>query len=104
MKLKSFKFPTFEEWEKKECKVRLELGAYCVEVRAFSWGRDGTTYMFAASLADRNPLNIYTPQIFSRRFEYVGDDGAFKEWYNNTVSEFNQFFENLLRKTYIEEE
>lgn len=104
MKLKSFKFPTFEEWEKKECKVRLELGAYCVEVRAFSWGRDGTTYMFAASLVDRNPLNIYTSQIFCRRFEYVGDDGAFKEWYDNTVSEFNQFFENLLRKTYIEEE
>ncbi len=103
MKFKSFKFPTFEEWVKKECKVRLEIGAYCVEVRAFSWGNNGTTYKFASSLADRNPLNIYTPQIFCRRYEYTGDDTSFKEWYDNTVVEFNEFFENLLKKTYVEE-
>ena len=104
MKLKTFKFPTFEEWEKKECKVRLELGAYCVEARAFSWSNHGTTYVFAASLADRNPLNIYTPQIFHRRYEYEGDDVSFKEWYDKTVVEFSEFFEKLIRTTYLEEE
>ena len=103
MKLKSFKFPTFEEWEKKECKVRVELGAYCVEVCAFSWSNNGTTYVFAASLVDRNPLNIYTPQLFYRRFEYVGDETPLKEWYEKSVLEFNKFFEELLKKTYFEE-
>ncbi len=103
MKLKSFVFPTFEEWERKGNKVRVELGAYCVEIRAFSWSNTGTTYMFAASLADRNPLNIYTPQIFCRRFEHESDVAKLKEWYEQTVREFNEFFEKLLKDTYIEE-
>jgi len=102
MKLKKFIFPTFEEWEIRDNKVRIELGAYCCEVRAYSYGEKTTTYMIAASLADRNPLNIYTNQLFCRRFEYDGDDENLKEWYETVTKEFNAFFENLIRTTYFD--
>lgn len=103
MKIKKFAFPSFEEWVKKGNKVRVELGAYCCEVGAFSWGNNSTTYMLAASLADRNPLNIYTPQIFSRRFEDGGDVEKLKEWYETATQEFNTFWQNHVNSTYLEE-
>ena len=102
IKLKPFKFPTFEEWEKKGNKVRVELGAYCCEIRAYSWSNSGTTYMLAASLADRNPLNIYTPQIFCRRFDYDGDKEKLREWYETVTEEFATFFKQLIKTTYLE--
>ena len=104
MKIKTFVFPTFEEWEKRKNEVRLELGAYCCEVSAFSWSNDGVTYMLAASLADRNPLNIYTSKIFRRCFEYKGDHEKLKDWYESSVLEFNAFWENHIMETYFETE
>lgn len=104
MTIKYFNFPSFEEWEKKGNEVSITLGAYCCEVRAYTWSNNGTTYMMAASLADRNPLNIYTPQIFCRRFEDYGNKDKLKEWYETSVSEFNTFFKKHIFETYFEKE
>ena len=59
--------------------------------------------MLAASLADRDPLNIYTPQIFSRSFEDDGDNEKLKEWYETVILEFNKFWQNHVNSTYLEE-
>lgn len=103
MQIKTFKFPTFEDWEKRGNKIRLEIGAYCCEIRAFSWSKGSTTYMLAASLSNRNPLNIYTNKLFCSRFEYEGDNEKLKEWYETAISEFNTFFENHIKSTYFVE-
>lgn len=102
-KIKKFVFPSFEQWVKKRKRVRVELGAYCCEICASSYGSDSTTYVLAAALADRNPINIYTSQIFTRSFDYVGDDEKLKEWYENAILEFNSFWQGHIKSTYIEE-
>lgn len=104
MTIKTFAFPSFEGWVKKGSVVRVELGAYCCEIRAYSWGNNSTIYKLAASYVDRNPLNIYSPQIFSRRFEDFGDNEKLKKWYDEVTLEFNSFWKNLVISTYIEEE
>lgn len=102
VKIKTFRFPAFEEWEKRENNVRVELGAYCCEVRAFSWRNKVTTYMLAASYRDTNPLNIYTAKLFSRLFDDEGDKEKLKNWYETSIKECNEFFVQLIKADYIE--
>lgn len=103
MKVKQFVFPSFEEWVKKGNEVRVELGAYCCEVSPSAWRSDSTIYMLAASLVDRNPLNIYTPTMFSRSFEDKGDNEELKTWYYTVTLEFNTFWQEHVKSTYLEE-
>ena len=105
MKIKSFTFPTFEEWIEKQNKVRIKVGAYSCEIALFSWtiGSCNATYKFAVSLSNMNPLNIYTDKLFCSNFEYDGDMEKLKSWYYNTINEFNIFWENHIKSTYIEE-
>lgn len=103
MKIKLFTFPTFEEWVQKSKNVKVDLGAYRCEIRVFSWtaGTCKATYMFAVSLSNMNPLNIYTDKLFYRKFEYEGDIEKLKSWYYTTINEFNVFWENHIKSTYI---
>lgn len=103
MKVKPFVFPSFEEWVKKGNEVRVELGAYCCEVRPSAWGGGRTIYMLAASLVDRNPLNIYTSKMFSRSFENYGNHEELKTWYETVTLEFNTFWQEHVKSTYLEE-
>lgn len=100
--IKKFEFPTFEEWQKRNNSVEKTLGAYRVEIRAFSWGENTTTYQFAMALANCNALNVYTERLFSRNFRYDGDDEKLRQWYNGTVEQFHIFWENHIKSTYFE--
>ena len=108
MKVKKFAFPSFEKWVKKGKKVRIELGAYCCEVRASSWiVISGTckaaSYMFVVSLANLNPFSPYTHKLFCSTYEYDGNAEKLKEWYDKTISEFNIFWDNHVKSTYLDE-
>lgn len=91
---------------KKNSYYRFEtkLGDYHAEVGAICWESDrlDPTYGFAVSLANCNPLNIHTRQIFYRYFKFTGDTKALKNWYESAISEFNDFWENYIAETYIE--
>ena len=65
MKIKHFIFPSFEEWVKREEDTEIVVGAYKCEIGVFCWysGSCNKKYMFAVSLANRNPHNIYTTNI-----------------------------------------
>ena len=102
MKIKHFEFPTFETFVSNESKVRLELGAYCCEIRVCCWDEKSTRCDFAVSLADTNPLNISVPTLFDRVFD--GDLKKLKDWYENTINEFNTFWENHIKTNYLYEE
>lgn len=104
MKLKKFNFPIFEEWQQKDNRVSVVLGAYRVEIRPICWGDDGTLYGFAVSLADRNPHNIYTEQLFCDRFRYKGNVKSLKQWYEDTIEAFQDFWENHIKSTYFEDD
>lgn len=103
MTIKTFKFPTFKEWEENSYdRFEIKLGNYCAEVGAVCWSKYEITYGFAVSLANCNPHNIYTEKIFYRYFKFTGDTKALKNWYESTISEFNDFWENYIAETYIE--
>jgi len=104
MKIKPFAFPSFEEWEKNSKEVEIKVGAYCCQIRIFSWisGTCKAVYKFAVSLANENPLNVYTDKLFCRTFKYDGDTEKLKQWYYNSINEFNIFWENHIKSTYIE--
>lgn len=105
MTIKTFKFPTFKEWEENSYdRFETKLGDYRAEVGAICWESDrlDPTYGFAVSLANCNPLNIYTKKIFYRYFKFTGDTKALKNWYESAISEFNDFWENYIAETYIE--
>ncbi len=104
MKIKKFVFPTFEEWVKRENDTEIVLGAYKCEVGVFCWtsGNCEKTYMFALSLSNVNPHNIYTNKLFCDTFNYDGDNEKLKQWYNDTICKFNDFWENHIKSTYFE--
>lgn len=105
MKIKTFNFPTFKEWEENSYdRFETKLGDYRVEVGAVCWtsGEYEITYGFAVSLANVNSLNFYTKKIFYRYFKFTGDTKALKNWYESIIREFNDFWENYIAETYIE--
>jgi len=104
MKIKSFVFPSFEEWVKNSKEIKIKVGAYCCQIGIYSWisGTCKAAYKFAVSLANENPLNVYTDKLFCRTFKYEGDMEKLKEWYYNSINEFQIFWENYIKSTYIE--
>lgn len=107
MKIKTFDFPTFEEWKNNSFKESsIKLGAYISTIAAVGWtyGTTETTYCFAVSLAHLNPINLFTDKVFSRYFKYTeGDIVGFKKWYEDTICEFNTFWESHIKGTYLKE-
>lgn len=104
MEIRTFNFPTFEEWKNNSFKeISIKLGAYLSTIAAVSWtyGTKETTYCFAVSLANLNPTNLFTNKVFSRYFKYTEDIASFKKWYEDTIEEFNTFWEEHIKETYL---
>ena len=102
MKVIQFNIPSFEEWMRCKRDVRKEFGAYRIEIRE-SFKRAGhIRYMFALSPAKCNGINVYTDRLFSKSFDYYGDNEKLKQWYNNTVTEFHAFWRRHIINTYFE--
>ena len=103
MKVKPFVFPSFEEWVKEENIVRLERGAYCCEICPCARRNGNTIYMLAVSFVDKKPIKLYMPKIFRRSFEDKGDNEELKTWYYTVTLEFNTFWQEHVKSTYLEE-
>lgn len=102
MRINMFNFPTFEEWVKRDKELKIEIGAYRCEIRRFAWSEIETTYMFAVSLSNVNPLNIYTDKLFCKSsFGCANNTEMLKKWYYDTIEEFNTFWENHITSTYF---
>lgn len=101
MKVKHFDFPTFEEWKKKNCEWESRLGEYNIEIGVFCWGKDSTTYAFGVA-ARQNPLNVYSSRIYYQPFTCEGGNGL-EDWYNSEIEKFRAFWEDYIKKTYLNE-
>lgn len=106
MKVKKFVFPSFEEWVKREQNTEIVVGAYRCEIGVFFWYANSPSkrYMFAVAYENQNPLNVYTSKVFHKIFDYDGDYEQLKKWYNDTIDEFNVFWENHIISNYLEVE
>lgn len=102
-KVRRFNLPTFEEWQKKKNEVKVNLGAYRVEIRPFCWGDGYTAYGFAMALSNCNALNVYTDKLFSSSFKhgYEADENELKQWYDSTVATFHDFWEQYITGEYL---
>lgn len=103
MKIKRFNLPTFEEWGRYNRDIRKELGAYRLEIRKVAWNTEYTTYQLAVALSNTNACNIYTERLFNERFQDYGDEKKLKQWYENAVQAFHNFWEEHIKATYFED-
>ena len=101
MKIKKFEHITFEEWEKNGKEYTAVLGAYCYNIGPCIWGHGITVYIFSFHI-----YNINTDSIFSKVYDDYNDYGdieKLKEWYNKTIDEFDDYWQNLINSTYLKE-
>ena len=104
MNIKLFSFPTFEGWLKKK-NVSIILGDYRCDIAAFFYYpkyNDIRYCKLAVSLKDKDPLNVYTENIFSISFKTNGNMEDLKSWYNSSIAEFNEFWKDYIRSNYLE--
>ena len=102
IKVKRFELPTFEEWEQANRCVKLELGAYRVEIRGCIASAGRTLYQLL--LTHVNTCGSCTKRLYGKAFVYNDNDDKLKQWYNHTVSEFHEFWKNYMKATYLEVE
>lgn len=103
IKIKRFALPTFEEWQKRNYEIRLNLGVYRLEIRCVAWGPEYRRYKFALALCNENACNIYTERLFADNFVYAHDGiDKLKKWYNETAEAFHDFWENHIKSTYFQ--
>lgn len=100
MKVKHVQFPTFEEWKAKEYSWESKIGEYNIRIAIFSWGNKSTTYAFGVA-ACQNPLNIWSSRIYYEPFTCENGEGL-EDWYNSQVSRFKEFWENYIKKNYLD--
>lgn len=99
MKIREYKIPTFEEWVRNNYKADIIIGNYRCAIGAISWNNDYTRYMFALSMMDVNPINIYSYRLFSKCIKFDGNVEKLRLWYNDTIEEFYNFWENNIKLT-----
>lgn len=91
--------PTFEEWVKDNYKADIVIGNYRCAIGVFSWNDDYTRYMFALTIRAVNPLNIYADRLFCKCIKSESNVEKLRLWYNETVEEFYNFWENNIKST-----
>lgn len=103
-KIRRFNLPTFDEWQKRNNEVKVNFGAYRVEIRPICWGSGYTEYGFAMALSNCNALNVYTDKLFSSSFKYEYESGGneLKQWYDSTVATFYDFWYQYINTIYLE--
>lgn len=103
MKIKSFNFPSFEEWVQKGNSIHLEIGAYYCEIFPSYKCRYSTKYTFEVSYIAKTSLNKFAVAIFSRNIIEANENSDnLKTWYENSISEFNSFWKKHIKETYFD--
>lgn len=103
IKVKTFDFPSFEEWRNNEYKYSTSIGVFKCVIEPFCWGNGETTYAIAVA-ADPIPTNIYVNKIIYHVVEIKSEQtDILKVWYENIIKRVNREWADYM-KTYIEED
>jgi hypothetical protein len=113
--IKKFNFPSFKEWEQDNYKTIIKtIGAYKVVIGQHSFSSSSKIqFSFILGLNSENPFNLYAKQIFIQKFifnivedryELMENKDEFKQWYYETIEDFDKFWENYIKSTYLIEE
>lgn len=104
LNIKSFEFPTFEDWVKNKYETVVEVGDYYCNIKAVLWSSKSTTYECAISTYV-NTANLYVKKVFeaSKEMTEHHEPRELKDWYNNVIKEVNRSFSEYIISTYIAE-
>lgn len=103
MRIKTFEFPSFEEWNKTQ-EYSQKIGDYTCAVEAVVSGCDGDTENFyQAAIANYDyPTNILVKKIFAKGISCDrSDEKAIKEWYEVATAELNDAWKAFVLKKYL---
>lgn len=102
MNIKKWPFPTYDEWEEADHSWSGTLGDYHCEIKVTCWGHDFATYGIAISTSSI-PHNVYVERVLSayRRIEN-SNKYELQEWYNKSILEINNKWQDYIRSTYLE--
>ena len=112
MRVKTFDFPSFEEWfntnmnnlNSNDYGFKNNIGSYVADISPFCWYPDSVTYM-AAIACSHNPHNIYAPSISKKyTFRYYRDKHSIddlRKWYQEVCIKLNEDFANYIYETYL---
>lgn len=106
MALKTFLFPTFEEWRKTK-HVTLNLGDYSAQISHLKTHNqdDFIVEMFLASVYCKTSNNPVVENIDSTTFVYIPQqftEDEFKAAYNDACEFLNKTFKKHMYRTYWE--
>lgn len=100
MIFKTFTFPSFEEWNKKQ-EYYKKIGDYTCSIKVFSCGCDKSTYIATFANSD-NPTNIYVAKIFCSSISCnMSDSETLKAWYEKVTVQINDKWKDFILDTYF---
>jgi acylphosphatase len=107
MEIKSFNFPTFEEWYESDCEYSDAIGDYHVRIATTSWSKDKMIFRAAISTHE-NPLNVWVKVVKDSQVSVHADakdpnyKEKLKEWYEKTCQILNRVFTVYIKENYLE--
>lgn len=102
--VKTFDFPTFEEWIERKCEWYKNIGVFYCSISPFCWSNNGTTYVVSIAAND-NPSNMYVKKIYQDSIKDVifkRDNDKLKQWFSSATEEANKKFIEYIEKTYLQ--
>lgn len=103
MIVKTFTFPSFEEWNKTQ-NYSQTIGDYTCAIKTVAWGCNGNiknNYQAVIANSD-NPTNIYVDKIFTEHISCdVSDKKTLKEWYEAIIVTLNDKWKAFILETYL---
>lgn len=104
MTIKTFEFPSFEEWNKTR-KYSQKIGDYtCAIETVAGWCNVNTKNDYEAVIANSdNPTNIHVKKIFNKCINDCdeSDEKTLKEWYEAVIVELNDKWKAFILDTYF---
>lgn len=98
MTIKTFDFPSFEEWNKTQ-EYKQKIGDYACSISIETFGPKGdprNNFQVAIANADY-PTN----KMFSEMNYNILDETTLKEWYEEVIVKLNDEWKKFVLETYI---
>lgn len=105
MEIKTFKFLSFEEWEKTK-EYSQKIGDYTCAIKYLyggEWhrGEYHNNYYKAAIANYENPIPCYVEHIYVNTFNQFSEQNTLKEWYEHVTLELNAIWKEFIYNTYL---
>ncbi len=100
MTLKTFTFPSFEEWNKEQ-EYYEKIGAYTCAIEVSEWAHDESKYVAAFAASD-DPIITFLKKDFYSSIECDPHDyQTLKNWYEKVTVEINDKWKYFILDTYF---